>query len=195
MAVPRSRPLEVLPDQRQRGGEHRRPADALHGAGEVEDERRWSAIPQSSEATVKRAQRRPTKTRLRPKRSAERPAGQDQRGQREGVGGDHPLQVVKLEWRSRWILGSATCTMVTSTSSMNVAPRIAISFQRFARSVETCPFSTARRYRRRRRRTHGASAAERGAVAQLSGTSVSCMSPTLPSRAIRKLCVAPRGVT
>ena len=52
-AVPRSRPWKARGEQRQRGGEHRRAADALQRAREVEHRAGWSTARSRSEATVK----------------------------------------------------------------------------------------------------------------------------------------------
>ena len=85
------------------------------------------------------------KIRFRPYRSASDAAGEDERGERQRVRVDHPLQLRKLASRSRWIRGSATWTIVTSTSSMNVAPQTATSVHQFAvaRGAVTLTVSTA----------------------------------------------------
>ena len=57
----------------------------------------------------------------------ERAGGEQQRGEREGVGVDHPLQVGEGGVQSRWIDGSATFTTVMSRSSMKIASDTAIS--------------------------------------------------------------------
>ena len=62
-----------------------------------------------------------TNTRRRPMQVGERAAGQQQRGERQRVGVDHPLQVGEARVQVALDDGSATFTIVMSSSSMNVA--------------------------------------------------------------------------
>ena len=79
-------------DQRERGREHERAADALQRAREVEHQRRDCAKPHSAEAAVKMPSPI-TKTLRRPDAVGDRAGGQQQRRERERVGVDDPLQV------------------------------------------------------------------------------------------------------
>ncbi len=90
--MPRSGPAgELLGDQGQGDGEHDRAADALQGAGEVEEGR----------VGRERAEQRGEREDPQPDREdaaaaeavGERAGGEHERGERERVGVDHPLQV------------------------------------------------------------------------------------------------------
>ncbi len=85
--------LEVLGDERQRGGEHGGPAHALHGTGGDEVGRR------RGQATAQRGQGEHEQPEdedpLASEPVRQRALGEDQRGQADGVGGDHPLQIVE----------------------------------------------------------------------------------------------------
>ena len=94
----------------------------------------------------------------------ERAGGEQQRGERQRVGVDDPLQVGEAdESRSFAMSGSATFTIVMSSSSMNVATQTAPSVHQ-RRSVgvwsraRSCPSvygDVARRWSRSRRRSRG----------------------------------------
>ncbi len=90
-ATPRSLALERLCDQRQRGREHHRAAGALHGAGEVQRQR----VPR--QAACGRGQREHDQPGHEhapaPEQVSQRAGRQQERGERERVGVDHPLQV------------------------------------------------------------------------------------------------------
>ena len=62
-----------------------------------------------------------------PEQVGERAGRQQERGERQRVGVDDPLQVRKLECSERWMSGSATFTTVMSSSSMKIATETAIS--------------------------------------------------------------------
>ena len=97
--------LELLGDQRQRGGEHRRRADALQAAGEVED-RRVAGEPAEERRDREDAEAdREDAPAAEP--VAERPEDEQERGEGQRVGVDDPLQArearveVALDLRQR----------------------------------------------------------------------------------------------
>ena len=95
--------------------------------------RPWSAAgddqhrrPRSASAVEQRGARRrspmPTmKSRLRPSRSASASAEQQEAAEHQRVGVDDPLQAAREKSRSVWIDGSATLTIVASSTTMNCA--------------------------------------------------------------------------
>src|SRR5579872_4464622 len=84
------------------------------------------ATPQSSEATVKIV--RPERnTRLRPARSPSRPARSSRLPKVMRKALTTQVRLAWLKWRSRWIEGSATFTIVTSRTIMSCARQTTIS--------------------------------------------------------------------
>ena len=85
--------VERLRDERERGGEHHRPADALDAAEEVELERargQPAGGRGDGEDDEADGEHEPA-----PEQVRERARGQQEGGERERVGVDHPLQVLE----------------------------------------------------------------------------------------------------
>ena len=83
----------------------------------------------------------------------ERAGGEDERGERDRVGVDDPLQPRQARVELRCTLGSATFTIVMSTSSMNVVAQTATSVQRRARAAPSIRRDASRRARLRNLRS------------------------------------------
>ena len=83
--------LEGLGDQRERGGEHHRPADPLHGAGEVEHQRGVGEPADGGGAGEHHEAGREHQP--APEQVGERSGRQQEGGERQRVGVDDPLQV------------------------------------------------------------------------------------------------------
>src|SRR5579862_2066040 len=90
-----------------------RPRARLRKSGVVAD-------PQSAEASVKRATP-PMKTRFRPSQSPSVPAFRTEVASRRAYASTTHWRSVKEVRRSRWMLGSATLTIVMSRRSMKMA--------------------------------------------------------------------------
>jgi hypothetical protein len=83
--------VELLGQQRQRGREHDRPADALTAAGENQERgARGQAAEQRRDREESEADR---EHELAAEQVGQRPSGEQQRGERQRIGVDHPLDV------------------------------------------------------------------------------------------------------
>src|SRR5665213_1677717 len=87
------------------------------------------ASPQSSDDAVNSASPA-MKTRFRPKRSEIEPQVRMRTARLSAYASITHCRSVNEAPRCRWMVGSATCTIVTSTSSMKVPAQTAISVQR-----------------------------------------------------------------
>ena len=122
-------------DDRERERVHERRADAL------DDARGDQALCRRRERTGRRREGEDGEAdeehALAAEAVAELAAEQDQRGEREDVGVDRPLEVLRRRLSSRWIDGSATFTTVLSSMIMKSAKHMAESVHHlwFARRV------------------------------------------------------------
>ena len=81
------------------------------------------------------------KIRLRPNRSASAPQVRRMLARDRAYASMTHSRSEKLECRWRWIVGRATCTIVTSTSSMNVAAQTATSVHQLRWVLSAAPIS------------------------------------------------------
>src|SRR5665213_452074 len=125
IAVPRSRPWNSCPINARPVANNAAPPMPCNARDQM-SMGAFVATPHSSEASVKTA-KPPTKTCLRPKRSADDPHTSMRVDIAKAYASITHCKSLKLACRRCSIVGSATCTIVMSTSNMNVAPHTAIS--------------------------------------------------------------------
>ena len=116
---------ERVRDQGERGGEHDGAADSLEGTPQIQHE--WRGRQAAEQRRDREDGEAEGEDVAPPVDVAHDPGREEEGGERQGVGVDHPLQVREARVSERWMSGSATFTTVMSSRSMNTAVQTAIS--------------------------------------------------------------------
>ena len=129
--------VELLREDRERDGEHDRPADALDAAGEVEEERGGGC---AAERRGDREERdADEEDPLSAEQVAQRAGVQHRRREHQGIGVDHPLEVGEGGVELLLDIGSATLTTVMSSRSMKMATQTMIRARHLRSMAGTYP--------------------------------------------------------